>query len=78
MSLRVPDWRCYFRLQTRVKDLDRVELMALRVTHFTGEEASYWLSRMSHFGSATNRWGGGRYADHARRAVRRSSHRRDA
>jgi hypothetical protein len=45
-----------FRLQTRVKDLDRVELMALRVTNFTGEEASYWLSRMSHFGSATNRW----------------------
>jgi hypothetical protein len=45
-----------FRLQTRVKDLDRVELMALRITKFTGEEATYWLSRISHFGAATNRW----------------------
>ena len=45
-----------FKLQSRVKDLDRVELMALRVNKFTGEEASYWLSRMSHFGTATNRW----------------------
>lgn len=45
-----------FRLQTRVKDLDRVELMALRITNFTGEEATYWLSRISHFGNATNRW----------------------
>ena len=45
-----------FRLQTRVKDLDRVELMALRITNFTGEEATYWLSRISHFGAATNRW----------------------
>ncbi len=45
-----------FRLQQRVKDLDRVELMACRINKFTGEEASYWLSRMSHFGSATNRW----------------------
>src|SRR5690606_8421991 len=43
-----------FKLQSRVKDLDRVELMALRVTNFTGEEASYWLSRISHFGTATN------------------------
>jgi hypothetical protein len=45
-----------FKLQTRVKDMDRVELMALRVNNFTGEEASYWLSRISHFGTATNRW----------------------
>jgi hypothetical protein len=45
-----------FKLQSRVKDMDRVELMALRVNKFTGEEASYWLSRISHFGTATNRW----------------------
>lgn len=45
-----------FKLQSRVKDMDRVELMALRVSKFTGEEASYWLSRISHFGTATNRW----------------------
>lgn len=45
-----------FKLQQRVKDLDRVELMAARINNFTGEEASYWLSRISYFGSATNRW----------------------
>ena len=45
-----------FRLQERVADLDRVELMALRVQAFSGEEAGYWYSRMTHFGSAANRW----------------------
>jgi hypothetical protein len=45
-----------FKLQSRVKDMDRVELMAIRINKFTGEEASYWLSRISHFGTATNRW----------------------
>jgi hypothetical protein len=45
-----------FRLQERVKDLDRVELMALRIDSFTAEEATYWLSRILHFGTAGNRW----------------------
>ena len=45
-----------FRLQERVKDLDRVELMARRIDNFTDEEASYWLSRILHFSKATNRW----------------------
>lgn len=45
-----------FRLQERVKDLDRVELMARRIDNFTEEEATYWLSRITHFGEATNRW----------------------
>jgi len=45
-----------FRLQERVKDLDRVELMARRIENFTTEEASYWLSRILHFSKATNRW----------------------
>jgi hypothetical protein len=45
-----------FRLQERVKDLDRVELMARRIDNFTAEEASYWLSRILHFGKASNRW----------------------
>lgn len=45
-----------FRLQERVKDLDRVELMARRIDNFTDEEASYWLSRILHFSRATNRW----------------------
>ena len=45
-----------FKLQERVKDLDRVEMMARRIDNFTTEEASYWLSRILHFSKATNRW----------------------
>lgn len=45
-----------FRLQQRVKDLDRVELMSIRINNFTAEEASYWLSRILHFSDASNRW----------------------
>jgi hypothetical protein len=45
-----------FRLQDRVKDLDRVELIAYRVAQFTREEAAYWLSRTTTFGPAANRW----------------------
>jgi hypothetical protein len=45
-----------FRLQLRVKELDRIELMARRIARFTGEEASYWLSRTTHFGPDANRW----------------------
>lgn len=45
-----------FRLQMRVKELDRIELIARRVARFTGEEASYWLSRTTHFGPDASRW----------------------
>jgi hypothetical protein len=45
-----------FRLQERVSDLDRVELIARRVTRFTREEAAYWLSRTTNFGVDANRW----------------------
>lgn len=45
-----------FRLQQRVKDLHRVELMANRIHRFTKEEAGYWLSRLIHFGKASSRW----------------------
>lgn len=45
-----------FRLQLRVKELDRIELMARRIARFTAEEASYWLSRTTHFGPDANRW----------------------
>jgi len=45
-----------FRLQERIKDLDRVELMARRIDNFTEEEATYWLSRILHFSRASNRW----------------------
>jgi hypothetical protein len=45
-----------FRLQERVSDLDRVELIARRVARFTREEAAYWLSRTTSFGVDANRW----------------------
>lgn len=45
-----------FRLQERVHDLDRVELIARRVARFTREEAAYWLSRTTSFGADANRW----------------------
>jgi hypothetical protein len=45
-----------FRLQDRIKDLDRVELIAHRVRQFTREEAAYWLSRTTSFGPIANRW----------------------
>lgn len=45
-----------FRLQERITDLDRVELIARRVARFTREEAVYWLSRMTSFGTDANRW----------------------
>jgi hypothetical protein len=45
-----------FRLQERVPDLDRVELIARRVSRLTREEAAYWLSRITNFGADANRW----------------------
>lgn len=45
-----------FKLQERIKDLDRVELIARRVDRFSREEAGYWYSRISTFGEAANRW----------------------
>lgn len=45
-----------FRLQERVKDMDRVELIAWRVERFTQEEAAYWLTRATQYGEATSRW----------------------
>ena len=45
-----------FKLQERVKDIDRVELIARRVDRFGREEAAYWYSRITNFGPAANRW----------------------
>jgi hypothetical protein len=45
-----------FRLHERVKEQDRVELIARRIDRFTREEAAYWLSRISNFGDDANRW----------------------
>lgn len=44
------------RLSERVKDLDRVELIARRIERFSREEAAYWLSRLIHFGPVGNKW----------------------
>jgi hypothetical protein len=46
-----------FRLQDRIQNLDRVELIAWRVAQFTREEAVYWLSRITNYGADANRWG---------------------
>jgi hypothetical protein len=45
-----------FRLHERIADLERVELTARRVERLTGEEALYYLSRTTRFGSDANRW----------------------
>jgi len=45
-----------FKLQERITDMDRVELMARRISRFTREEAGYWLSRITSYGDDANRW----------------------
>lgn len=45
-----------FKLQERIKELDRVELLARRVARFSREEGAYWFSRITDYGSAANRW----------------------
>ena len=45
-----------FKLQERIKELDRIELMARRIERFTKEEAAYWHSRITSFGPVANRW----------------------
>jgi hypothetical protein len=51
-----PKLSLIFKLQERIKELDRVELIARRADRFTREEAAYWYSRISTFGDAANRW----------------------
>jgi hypothetical protein len=45
-----------FSLAQRVKQMDRVELMARRIERFTREEAAYWRSRVADFGPVESRW----------------------
>lgn len=45
-----------FRLQERIQDMDRTELIALRVERFSREEAIYWLTRATQYSAAINRW----------------------
>lgn len=61
------------KLQERMKDMDRVELLAWRIERFSREEAAYWLSRATQYGRAASRWAqsgmrvllGGQPSDHA-------------
>ncbi|WP_066640198.1 DUF7680 family protein [Desulfolucanica intricata] len=45
-----------FKLQERLKDMNRVELIACRVERFSREEAAYWLTRATQYGGAASRW----------------------
>lgn len=51
-----PKLALIFKLQERLADLDRVELIAWRVERFSKEEAQYWLTRCTQFGPDANRW----------------------
>ncbi|EIC28473.1 DUF7680 family protein [Methylomicrobium album] len=45
-----------FKLQSRLHNPDRLELLARRVQRFSREEAAYWLGRTTHYGADANRW----------------------
>lgn len=51
-----PKLALIFKLQERVIDLDRVELIARRVERFSREEAQYWLTRIMQLSPDANRW----------------------
>ena len=44
------------KLRMRVKEMDRVELIARRTFRFTREEAAYWLSRATTYNKDANKW----------------------
>lgn len=45
-----------FKLQSRVREMDRVELIAHRVAEMTASEAVSWLSRITNQKQDSNRW----------------------
>jgi hypothetical protein len=45
-----------FKLQARIHNPERLELLARRIQRFSREEAGYWLSRTTHYGEDANRW----------------------
>lgn len=45
-----------FKLQSRLHNPDRLELLARRIERFSREEAVYWLGRTAHYGVDANRW----------------------
>lgn len=45
-----------FRLQDRITDADRVELMGRRIDRFSREEAAYWLAKVTTPNKDAQRW----------------------
>ncbi|HEH8515162.1 TPA: hypothetical protein SH236_001395 [Pseudomonas aeruginosa] len=45
-----------FRLQERLHNPERIELLARRIMRFSREEAAYWLARTTSYGVDANRW----------------------
>ncbi len=46
----------FFRLQSKVKDVNRIELLGRRVALFSREEAVYWLSNVTTTDNALRSW----------------------
>lgn len=46
----------FFRLQSKVKDISRVELIGRRVAMFSHEEAIYWLANVTSADAALSSW----------------------
>ncbi|SFH38494.1 DUF7680 family protein [Modicisalibacter xianhensis] len=46
----------FFRLQSKVKDVDRIELIGRRVAMFSREEAVYWLANVTTSDPALRSW----------------------
>lgn len=46
----------FFRLQAKVKDVDRIELIGRRVAMFSREEAVYWLANVTTADTALRSW----------------------
>lgn len=46
----------FFRLQSKVKDIDRIELIGRRVAMFSREEAIYWLANVTTADPALRSW----------------------
>jgi hypothetical protein len=46
----------FFKLQSRVQDIDRVELIGRRISRFSREEAVYWLSNVTAADETLRAW----------------------
>ncbi len=44
------------KLQSRLHNPERLELLARRIQRFSREEAAYWLGRTTHYSTDANRW----------------------